>query len=134
MFQKINVISSLYLQFLFILFYFKFYIFYRTAGLLKSEHFGRLVDLATKAHFDLSQIAKRGLTKAIVQVGAAIQDVNNKEQYWSQTLQPLQNRFKELVSHESFSRIYHQEDVKIQMIDLLESFIGKYFFNSLKCC
>lgn len=101
----------------------------RSGALLKSDHFARLVDLATKAHFDLSQIAKRGLSKAIVQVGGAIQDANTKEQYWLQTLQPLQNRFKEIISNESFSRTYHQENVKVQIIDILESIIGKIFYS-----
>lgn len=104
---------------------------YRSGALLQSDHFPRLVDLATKAHLDLSQIAKRGLSKVIVQVGGAIQDACNKEQYWSQTLQPLQNRFKEIISNESFSRSYHQENVKMQIIDILESIIGKILFYLL---
>lgn len=64
--------------------------------------------------------------RAVVTVGAAIQDANNKQQYWAQTLQPMQNRFQELVSNADFPRSYHQEEVRVQIVDILESSIGKF--------
>ncbi|XP_015117470.1 exportin-4 [Diachasma alloeum] len=95
----------------------------KASYILKSERFGSLIDLATKVQYQLPQTAKRGLMRAIVQAGAALQGDNN-EGYWSQTLQPLHDRFKQIVSNNNFSRSYHQEEVRVQIIDVLESFIG----------
>ncbi|XP_063971922.1 exportin-4-like isoform X2 [Diachasmimorpha longicaudata] len=95
----------------------------RASYILKSERFGRLIDLATKVEYQLPQAAKRRLMRVIVQAGAALRGENN-EGYWSQTLQPLHDRFKQIVSNNNFSRSYHQEDVRGQIIDVLESFIG----------
>ncbi|XP_012251237.1 exportin-4-like [Athalia rosae] len=90
---------------------------------LKSGRLGSLVNLATKDRFDLSQTVKRGLMRALVQIGAAVQDPASQRQYWAQTLQPLHDRLQ-LVRSESFSQTYHQEEVRLQIIDVLESFIG----------
>ncbi|XP_015609401.1 exportin-4 isoform X2 [Cephus cinctus] len=96
----------------------------KAACVLKSERLGRLVEMATKERSDLPQAAKRGLMRTIVQVGAAVQDPNNERQYWSQTLQPLENRFKQIVSNETFSRSYHEPSIRIDIRDILDSFVG----------
>lgn len=104
----------------------------RSACVLKSECLGRLIELATKSRYDLPQAAKRGLLRAVVQVGAAFRDQTYEDQYWSQTLQPLLSRFKEIISNENLPRTFHQEEVRVQLIDVLESFIGKHFVHGFQ--
>ncbi|KAH0541119.1 exportin-4-like [Cotesia glomerata] len=91
---------------------------------LKSEQIGSLIDLATKNSFSLPQVAKRGIMSTVVQVGIALKNKSNEKQYWSQTLQPLLDQFKQIISRNDFSRSCHQEDIKLQITELLEFFIG----------
>ncbi|GLH05442.1 Uncharacterized protein GBIM_11043 [Gryllus bimaculatus] len=72
----------------------------------------------------LPQAAKRGLFKAFVLAGAAVEDAGNRSDYWVQVLKPLQERFKGIICKENFNRIFHEENVKLELIDILESFIG----------
>ncbi|XP_014203920.1 exportin-4-like [Copidosoma floridanum] len=94
----------------------------KTSCLIKSERFGNLVELS-KSH-ELPQAAKRGLMKAIIQVSVVLTDNERLQQYYGQVLQPLQDRFKGIICHADFPRNYHQEEIRVQIIDLLESFIG----------
>lgn len=112
-------------------FFFPFFLlgsfsFHRAACFLKSECLGSLIELATKSRYDLPQTAKRGLVRVVVQVGAALRDDSHKDQYWAQTLQPLLDRFKQIISNEYFTRSYHEEQIKIQLMELFESYIGQY--------
>lgn len=93
---------------------------------MKSERFGHIINLATKGHREFPQIIKRGLMQTVVQVVAATQN-NIDQSYWTQTLQPLLDRFKQITSNEKFLQCYHQEEIKIQLMDILECFIGKLF-------
>lgn len=90
--------------------------------LVKSERFGNLVELATKP--DLPQEAKRGLMGSIVRVGHVFTDSERTQQYFLQILQPLQNRFKDIICNSEFPRNYHQEAVRVQIMDILESCVG----------
>ncbi|OXU22639.1 hypothetical protein TSAR_013645 [Trichomalopsis sarcophagae] len=90
--------------------------------LVKSERFGNLVELATKP--DLPQEAKRGLMGSIVRVGHVFTDSERTQQYFLQILQPLQNRFKDIICNAEFPRNYHQEEVRVQIMDILESCVG----------
>ncbi|KAG7189043.1 hypothetical protein KM043_008634 [Ampulex compressa] len=90
---------------------------------LKSERFVRIMELATKGQYDFPQVVKRGLMRAIVQVEAAGKNSNNKNYCW-QALQSLQNRYRQITSNEYFLQSYQQEEIKVQIIDILESFIG----------
>lgn len=89
--------------------------------MLKSERFGYIMNLATKEQYDFQQVVKRGLMRAVVSVGVVSPD----KSYWSQTVQLLQNRFKQITTNRKFSQCFHQEEIKVQIIDILESFIGK---------
>nr|XP_046471552.1 exportin-4-like isoform X1 [Neodiprion pinetum] len=91
---------------------------------LKSGRLCNLVNLATKDRFDLPQAAKRGLMRTLVQIGTAVQDPSSKQQYWAQTLQPLDERFKQLTGSSNFAQTYHQEQIRLGIIDVLESFVG----------
>jgi hypothetical protein len=42
-----------------------------------------------------------------------------------QVLKPLQDRFKNIICQENFNRTFHEENMKVEIIDILESFIGK---------
>lgn len=95
----------------------------RASGLIESERFGLLVDMATKGH-ELPQLAKRSLMRAIVEVSFVLSDDDRKEQYFSQILQPLENRFKAVICSADFPRTYHQEEIRAQFMDILEAFIG----------
>ncbi|KAJ8667435.1 hypothetical protein QAD02_009098 [Eretmocerus hayati] len=90
--------------------------------LTRLDGFGELVELATKGGSDLPQDAKRGLMRAIVAVGIVFIDTDTP--YFEQVLQPLQERFKNIVCHADFPREYHQEQIRAQIMDLLEAFIG----------
>lgn len=90
---------------------------------LKSERFGHIINLATKGQHDFPQVVKRGLMQAIIQVAITVQNKIDQS-YWIQTLQPLLNKFKQITSNENFLQCYHQEKIKIQVIDILEYFIG----------
>ncbi|XP_058796622.1 exportin-4-like [Phymastichus coffea] len=95
----------------------------KSQTLLKTERFGNLVELAMKS-FGLPQVAKRGLMKAIVLVGCALKDNERSRQYFSQILEPLQNRFKEIICNVEFPRNYHSEQIRVQMVEIIESYIG----------
>lgn len=41
-----------------------------------------------------------------------------------QVLKPLQDRFKAVVNLENFNHVFHEESVKLEIVDVLESFIG----------
>lgn len=101
------------------------YIYFRANYVLKSERFGHIINLATKGQHDFPQVVKRGLMQAIIQVAITVQNKIDQS-YWIQTLQPLLNKFKQITSNENFLQCYHQEKIKIQVIDILEYFIGKF--------
>lgn len=101
------------------------YIYFRANYVLKSERFGHIINLATKGQHDFPQVVKRGLMQAIIQVAIIVQNKIDQS-YWIQTLQPLLNKFKQITSNENFLQCYHQEKIKIQVIDILEYFIGKF--------
>ena len=92
---------------------------------MKSERFGDLVNLATKGE-NLPEEAKRSLAQAIVQVGLAFptDDPERMQEYYIQILQPLQNRFKEIICNQEFQRNYYHEGIRLQIIDILETLIG----------
>lgn len=96
----------------------------KASCLLKSEQFKYIIELATRGQYDFPQIIKRGLMHAIVQAGTVVQNTSTEQYYWSQTIEALQNRCTQLISNDNFMSSYHQEEIKIQIIDILESFIG----------
>ncbi|PNF16845.1 hypothetical protein B7P43_G16786 [Cryptotermes secundus] len=92
---------------------------------LKSEGFWNIVQLQSKTERGaFPGAAKRGLFKALVLAGAAVDDVQRRGEYWIQVLKPLQDRFKNIICQENFNRIFHEENIKAEIIDILESFIG----------
>ncbi|XP_029049144.1 exportin-4-like [Osmia bicornis bicornis] len=92
----------------------------------KSERFGNILNLATKGQYDFPQVVKRGLMQAVGQVAASVQNLNEQHSYWTEILQSLLDRLpiKQITSDEKFLQSYHQEEVKVQIIDILERLIG----------
>ncbi|CAD1472640.1 unnamed protein product, partial [Heterotrigona itama] len=90
---------------------------------LKSERFGNIINLAIKGQHDFPLVVKKGLMQAVVQVAITVQNKIDQS-YWTQTLQPLLDKFKQITSNDKFLQCYHQEEIKIQVIDVLECFIG----------
>lgn len=72
----------------------------------------------------MPQLVRRGLFKGFVLAGAAIEEENGRTEYWKRILSPVQIRFKTILCQENFNRIYQEETVKTEIIDILESFIG----------
>lgn len=92
---------------------------------MKLEGFWPLVDLQSKIKPGVvPQSVKCGLLKGFVIAGATITDENSRKEYWQRILIPIQSRFKNIICRENFNRIYQEEQVKSEIIDLLESFTG----------
>ncbi|KAG7467247.1 hypothetical protein MATL_G00151340 [Megalops atlanticus] len=72
----------------------------------------------------LSSSVQRTLMKALVLGGFANMDSDTKQQYWTEVLQPLQQRFLNVINQENFSQICQQEEVKREIIATLEALCG----------
>lgn len=66
---------------------------------------------------------RRGLYKGFVLAGSGLKE-EQLNGYYEQILKPLQIRFKDLVCRENLNRIYHEKNIKNEVIDILECFIG----------
>ncbi|CAK9814579.1 xpo4 [Anthophora plagiata] len=95
----------------------------RSVYVMKSERFGNIINLASRGQYDFPQVVKRGLMKALVQVAMNCPSKVNQS-YWTQILQPLLDRCKRVTCDEKFLQSYHQEGIKVQVIDNLEHLIG----------
>jgi hypothetical protein len=93
-----------------------------------------------KTDWNCPQIVRRGLMRTMIEIAATLQDlkiINNgndkndaylykvEETFYSQILQSLSNRYKQLTINNRFKSSYHEENVRIQIIDILDSFMGK---------
>lgn len=56
--------------------------------------------------------------------GAALTDTQEANGYYEQILKPIQLRFKTLLGQENFNRVYQEENVKKEIVDILECLIG----------
>uniref|UniRef100_W5MYC9 Exportin-4 n=1 Tax=Lepisosteus oculatus TaxID=7918 RepID=W5MYC9_LEPOC len=74
-------------------------------------------------HF-LSSSVQRTLMKALVLGGFAHMDSDTKQQYWTEVLQPLQQRFLNVINQENFQQICQEEEVKQEIIATLEALCG----------
>ncbi|XP_048350674.1 exportin-4 isoform X2 [Sphaerodactylus townsendi] len=74
-------------------------------------------------HF-LSSSVQRTLMKALVLGGFAHMDTDTKQQYWTEVLQPLQQRFLNVINQENFQQICQEEEVKQEITATLEALCG----------
>ncbi|XP_076760999.1 exportin-4 [Xylocopa sonorina] len=95
----------------------------KASYVLKSERFRCIINLATKGQHDFPQIVKRGLMQTVVRAAVGVENEIDQS-YWMQTLQPLLDRFKQVTCNEKFLRYYQQEDIKMQVSDILDCYIG----------
>ncbi|XP_041114751.1 exportin-4-like [Polyodon spathula] len=72
----------------------------------------------------LSSSVQRTLMKALVLGGFAHMDSETKQQYWTEVLQPLQQRFLNVINQENFQQICQEEEVKQEIIATLEALCG----------
>ncbi|XP_062313568.1 exportin-4 [Osmerus eperlanus] len=72
----------------------------------------------------LSSSVQRTLMKALVLGGFAHMDSDTKQQYWSEVLHPLQQRFLSLINQENFAQISQEEGVKREIVATLEALCG----------
>ncbi|XP_059820197.1 exportin-4 [Hypanus sabinus] len=72
----------------------------------------------------LPSTVQRTLMKALVLAGFAHVDTETKQQYWTEVLQPLQQRFLNVINQENFQQICQEEEVKQEIIATLEALCG----------
>lgn len=72
----------------------------------------------------LSSSVQRTLMKALVLGGFAHMDSDTKQQYWTEVLHPLQQRFLSLINQENFPQISQDEAVKREIVATLEALCG----------
>lgn len=109
----------------------------RAPFLLKCERLHSIMNMAIKGQCNLPSIAKRSIMQTVTKITFVIFEDIEIEQYWTQTLQPVRNRFMELVNNDNFPKAYHQEEVRLAVIDVLECLIGivqlLFFFYCCLC-
>lgn len=73
----------------------------------------------------LPQGVKRDVIKGLTLAGMALKDESSRKEYLDQVLKPFQNRLLTLVNQQNFSRMCHEESVKIEILDILDCMIGE---------
>lgn len=90
---------------------------------LKTDGLLKLLSLVKQNTLLFPQGCKRGLFRALVLVASAV-DSEHRANYWNEVPKPLCDRFQTVVNRETVRRIYHEESVKMEIMDSIESFIG----------
>jgi len=95
--------------------------------LLKCEQYNHVIELATKGQRDFPASVKRGLMQVVVQAAVAVHNKVMEGYYWSQTVIYVEQRCTELISSNNFTSSYHQDEIRVQVIDILDSLIGNLY-------
>lgn len=93
----------------------------RCQAIFGSEFFRSICDLKS---VDLPVSIKRKLLKGFVMVGASVENEELRADYLGKILQPIEDKYKMLISHQNFQSVYQNEDVKLKVIEILEELIG----------
>ncbi|KAG7176057.1 Exportin-4-like [Homarus americanus] len=97
----------------------------RGQHLVKTEGLMELVKLQQSGTLSaLSSVAQRGLMQGLVMCAAALGDTDARTQFWTHVLDPPVASFKQLMSSETFTKQYQQEDMKKQVLFHIDNFIG----------
>ncbi|XP_018330487.1 exportin-4-like [Agrilus planipennis] len=97
----------------------------KSVYIVKTEGLWNLVNLQSKLNAaSLPPNVRRGLYKGFVKAGASLLNPQEANEYFRQIFKPLQSRFKGLLSQENFNRIYQEEKVRKEVLDILECFVG----------
>jgi len=90
-----------------------------------------------RSDWNCPQIVRRALMRTVIQIAVTLQDLkitNNKnnaslykieETFWLEILQSLTDKCIQLTTSNNFKSSYHQENIRNQIINILDSFIGK---------
>ncbi|KAI4457644.1 exportin 47-related [Holotrichia oblita] len=98
---------------------------HKSIFLCRSEGIWNLINLHGKLEAGvLPSVVRRGLCRGFVMAGATIAYQEEIDNYYGGVLKPLQQRFKNLLCQENFNKIYQEERVKNEVIDILEGFVG----------
>ncbi|CAB4058836.1 unnamed protein product [Lepeophtheirus salmonis] len=79
-----------------------------------------LVDEKEKAR----QVLKWSFTFPSNTVGSTCEDQTSRNAYWSKVLNPLSDRFNEIIHRPDIKKVYHDEKIRMSIISIIESFIG----------
>ncbi|XP_055593707.1 exportin-4-like [Uranotaenia lowii] len=93
----------------------------RCRAIFNSEFFRSICDLKS---VDLPGTVKRKLLKGFVMVAASVENDEMRADYLSKILQPIEEKYKVLISHQNFQSVYQNEDVKVRVIEILEELNG----------
>jgi len=93
----------------------------RRCALFKSDGIGELIKIVNT----LPTYVKRGVYRALTEAGKAVEEkAVGDENYWGRFLQPLQDRFNAIVNGEDARRNYQNENVRSELLDILECLAG----------
>lgn len=71
----------------------------------------------------VQQFTQQGL----VMCAASLGDTDARTQFWTHVLDPPVASFKQLVTSESFTKQYQQEEMKKQVLYHIDNFIGNVY-------
>lgn len=80
------------------------------------------------------QPARRELTRGVTLAAAGEQNLNKRLEYLQQVLSPFVDRASAIMLSTNFKKECHDEAVRLELIDLLECFIGNFVGDSSKPC
>jgi len=85
-----------------------------------------LLTLVQIAHHKKSvpPASKRGVMKALVLLGAAQEDKQQREQYWTQVLSPLEQAYQGIVNMPNLKEMFMEAHVRDAVLEVLESLTG----------
>ncbi|KAL1394790.1 hypothetical protein pipiens_011705 [Culex pipiens pipiens] len=93
----------------------------RCQAIFNSEYFRSICDLKS---VDLPVAIKRKLLKGFVMVASSVESDELRHEYLGKILQPIEDKYKMLISHQNFQSVYQNEEVQLKVIEILEELIG----------
>jgi hypothetical protein len=75
-------------------------------------------------NLDVPAALKRKFLKGFVVLAAEIQGDELRHEYLSKLMTPIEEKYMALVTSQNFQSIYQNEDVKLNVIEMLEEMIG----------
>lgn len=72
----------------------------------------------------LPQRVKRDVFKGLTLASMILKNDSSRKEYLDQVLKPLHDRFLSLVKHPDFARLSHEENTKLEILNILDCIIG----------
>lgn len=93
--------------------------------IVKSEGLWNLIKLqATILPGVLPTNIRKELFKGFILAGSCLTRDSERDDFYKQILKPVEQRLKEILCQENLNRIYHQDHIKVELIDIVEKLIG----------